>query len=159
MAKDDDSFLDVDLHLLDENWMGQPLLFSHWAKKLAKAKKDLDVAEAELDLVEAELGKAIRRRPEKYGLLKDTDKPVAAAILMQPRYKEAKMVVIEAKYKVAMIQAAVTALDHRKKALEKLVDLHGQNYFSKPKAPKHAKEAMNEMEKRATRSKYGGKDG
>ena len=53
---------------------------------------------------------------------------------VQDEYLEASVAVSKAYHKVNLTQAAVTALEHRKRALEKLVDLHGQNYFAEPHA-------------------------
>jgi hypothetical protein len=47
----------------------------------------------------------------------------------------------------------VAALDHRKKALENLVYLHGQSYFSAPTAPRGMKDRMDEVEKASVRGK------
>jgi hypothetical protein len=50
------------------------------------------------------------------------------------------------RHKASVLKVAVTALDQRKKALEKLVDLHGQDYFSTPRAKGENREKMEELE-------------
>ena len=52
-----------------------------------------------------------------------------------------------------MIQAAVIALDHRKSALERMVSLHGQNYFSTPVISGEGKDNVEEQIKRSVRTK------
>jgi hypothetical protein len=44
---------------------------------------------------------------------------------------------IDAKYEANMASYIITALDHRKKALESLVTLYGQQYFAGPTAPRN----------------------
>ena len=53
---------------------------------------------------------------------------------------------ISTKHKVDVLQVVVDALDHRKKALENLVTLHGMSYFASPKAPKEIRNDVKEVE-------------
>jgi len=153
--------LDIDKNLLDDEWLNQPKLYYNWALQLEDARLELDNAKAEFDVVQSEIDLDIRTNPEDYGELpkdvvdkgKITEKMVAAVLIMQKGYKEAQQTVFEAKHRVGVLQAAVTALDQRKKALEKLVDLHGQKYFAIPRASENSKEAMSQVEKHAVRRK------
>ena len=56
--------------------------------------------------------------------------------MLQPNYKEASQELIDTKYKAEMVRAAVSAIEHRKDALENLVRLYGQQYFAGPKVPR-----------------------
>ena len=58
---------------------------------------------------------------------------IGKAIILAEEYQYAQKLVFIAKHRVDVLSGAVTALDHRKKALENLVDLHGRNYFSTPR--------------------------
>ena len=142
---------DVDKNRLDDEWIDQPRRYFNWAVQLEDARDSLEEAKAEFDVVKSEVDLAIRTNPDDYDLPKVTDKSVAAALITQPEYKEAQQAVFDAKYRVGVIQAAVTALDHRKRALEKLVDLHGQKYFASPRASENSREAMEEVEKGSLR--------
>jgi hypothetical protein len=144
----DESFLEIDSDKLDEEWLNQPDLFFKYAKLKAKTDRELDEAKSELDVVEAELDKAIRNRPEKYDLIKITDKSIEKAILREASYQNALDALNDAKYKSAILDAAVKALDHRKRALENLVFLHGQNYFSSPRANDETKEFARDAERK-----------
>src|SRR6185369_66865 len=75
----------------------------------------------------------IRERPSHYGIMKVTIDAVEAVITEEETYQQAKQDLIASEYKVDMLEAAVKALDHRKKALENLVYLHGQSYFAEPR--------------------------
>lgn len=141
--------LEIDPLQLDKEWLKQPMLFFDFAAELVEAKNVLDQAKAELELIDADIDREIRRDPEKYGVIKITENIVAAIIPSRPKHKEAYTKFIEAKYEVGIIQAAVDALDQRKKALENLVTLHGQNYFAEPRTPKGMGEEVGEMKRSA----------
>lgn len=134
--KTKDNILDIDPDRLDEEWISQPSTFAEYAEKLAEAKREMDVAKGELEVVEAELSKSIRLHPDKYSIEKLTEPIIASTILLQKEYKTAHASFIEAKYNVALVQAMVDALDHKKKALESMVYLWGANYYSTPQENK-----------------------
>lgn len=147
----DKSFIEIDEFNLEKEWVGQPALYLKYAEKAAKARLNLDEADSELELVTADLDKAIRGDPEKYGLEKITESGIKITVPLQDEYQEALKAVNEARYELGIVQAAVNALDHRKRALEKLVDLWQGSYFSEPKSQGDAKEAMEEATKRTVR--------
>jgi len=124
----------IDMNRLDEEWRDQPRLYYEWASHLAEARRDAAEAANSLKATEADLKSAIRNNPVAYGLgEKPTVDAINAAVVAQPDYTLAAKEVLDADYAVDLIGAAVKALDHRKKALENLVDLHGQSYFSTPR--------------------------
>lgn len=153
---EDVDFFSPDLYCLDTEWVKQPKLFFTYASKLAEARKEVEETKAELDVVKAELDKKIRESPESFDIIKLTETALSNTILLQPEYKKVSKKLIDTKYKADIFQAAVTALDHRKSALERLVALQGQNYFATPKAPESHKEQMAEIEKKAIRRKKKG---
>ena len=128
-------FFDIDKNILDEEWVNQPKMFFDYASQLADARKDFEEMKAALDVTSAELDKAIRESPEEFDLEgKTTETLIRNTIIQQKDYQDAQQDVINTQHKVNILQAAVTALDHRKSALERLVSLHGQNYFASPQA-------------------------
>lgn len=150
----DESFLNIDQHNLDAEWLKQPALYFKWAKKAADARRAHEEAKSELDVVKAELSRAIREDPENYGLEKVTEGAVTAAIPEQKEYKVALKAVFDARHSADVYSAVVVALEHRKRALENIVDLFGMNYFSKPKAPTaEAAEKFDEASKREVRGR------
>lgn len=155
---DDSRYLDVsenvveiDENALDREWCNQSQLALRHALKLAEARKDLDYAKADLDVVDSELDRKVRRTPEVFGIEKITEGVVQGWILRQKEHAEANKALIEAKYKVNIIQAVVDAIEHRKKALENLVQLHLASYFSEPKERGDAKGKMRDVERKTTR--------
>ena len=143
----------VDENALDQEWVLQPRKYFRYAAKLADARRDLDQSKTEVELVKAELELAIRSNPEKFDLQKVTEAAVTATVLSQAEYGRARQAALDAKHTVDVLEAAVTALEHRKRALEGLVQLRLANYFSSPKAPEGDREGMAEMEKRLVRGR------
>jgi len=143
--------LDIDKNNLDEEWLNQPALYGTYALLAASARQSYDEAKVALDVTKAEVDKAIRNNPEDFGLSKLTESVINTTIPAQEAYKIAMKEVIEAKHHLDILIAMVSALDHRKTALSKLVDLLLADYFSKPMASEEAKEMTDQMEKRTAR--------
>jgi hypothetical protein len=132
---------------LDKEWCNQPRLRFRYGQELADARRGLATAKAELEVSEAELDLAVRSDPGKYGLEKVTEAAVKSTVPTLKQYQKAKRAVIDAQYAVDVLDAAVSSIDHRKKALEDLVQLFMMDYYSKPKAPEGARERMEEVGK------------
>lgn len=131
----DYSWIEIDKNRLDREWLNQPKLYLEYSDKLAIARRKLDEAESELKVVECDLYRAVRKNPSKFGLDdKPTESSITKTIPSQKEYKEAVEFVNSRKYKVNLLQGVVIALDHRKRALQNLVMLLGQQYFSPPTA-------------------------
>jgi hypothetical protein len=138
MARTEDNFIDINEHELDREWVEQPKLYYKWAKKLADKRLYLDEAKANFDLVKADLDARIRADPDEFDLgEKVTEASVQACILRQVEYVNAQQELNAARHEVNVLEAGVSALDHRKRALEKLVDLYGMQYFAEPTVPKN----------------------
>lgn len=152
MADDNEIDFDprIDEQALDLEWLRQPKLYFKWASAYAAAKRDVSEAKAELDVTKAEVAAEIRKDPGFYGC-KGTVDAVNECAMLQPEYKAALRKLHRMQYHQDVIGAAVSSLDHRKKALENLVDLHSQNYFSEPRAKPASREAVDNMERDAVR--------
>lgn len=137
--------IQIDEYSLDKEWVDQPRKYFRYASKLANAKRELDSSKSTLDIVKAELDLAVRQDPESHGLVKFTEAAGTAAIIRSGAYREAVAIVNNNKFTVDIYQAAVVAMDHRKKALEGLVSLQLSNYFSNPKVPEGSEDRMREV--------------
>lgn len=145
--------LQIDRDSLDVEWVNQPSLYFKHASRLADARRDSDEAKSDLEVMKAELDKQIRSDPTAFGMSKATEVSIAATVSSSAAYQLAQQAVFDAKHKVDIFQALVTALDHRKKALENLVSLWSQSYFAAPKAPEGSEERMEDVKKRSIRRK------
>lgn len=146
---DDFEILNIDQNLLDREWLNQPRFFFRYAKLLADARKVFEEAKANLKIVAAEADKKVRERASKMDQ-KVTEAVVTATVQRRDDYRDAEQAVFTTKHNVDVLDAAVTALEHRKAALENLVRLHGQNYFSTPKADSDNKGMVDDMRMRRT---------
>jgi len=151
---DDFNFFEIDEHNLDKEWIKQPSLYFTWARKLADARLAVDEAKSELDVIKAEASRAIRDDPGEFGFEKVSEAIVATAVNEHPDVMKGVQKLYDARHEHDVYQAAVFALEHRKRALEKLVDLHGQSYFSTPKTHNaKAAERLEDAGKRHVRQK------
>lgn len=146
----DQSIFSIDQLQLDKEWSKQSKLYFDWAEQLAEARTAYDKQESVFEVVQAELDKKIRAEPEKY-VDKATEASIKNAIILQPEYQDADRILRKKKHDMRVLEAAVTALDHKKKALEKMVDLLLSNYYSDPRPPKGMEDRVSGMEKRTIR--------
>lgn len=147
--------LSIDPLALDQEWLEQPNSYVFHASKLADAKKRLDEAKNNLEVVKAELYRSIAADPGLYELAKTTEAAINATIPIQPAYQQAKKEEIEAKHDVQIYEGAVQGLEHRKKALEKLVELHHSGYHSEPRAKRQEnKEEVDQLKQRRHAAKH-----
>ncbi len=152
--REKESVIDIDQDDLVEEWKNQPRLYLEWSSKLADARKKLEEAKATIDVVTAELDDRIRTSPDKYDLEKVTENSVKACILRQEAHAAATSSFQEAKHEVDMLGAMVGALDHRKRALENIVQLWAAQYFSSPSL---TAKSLDSVDKRGKRDLRGGR--
>jgi len=138
--------LEIDSMKLADEWLTQPLQRQIWGERLADAQLELDEAKSNLSVAQAECDREVRENPADHGLAKVTEASVATAVTVDPFVKKAVEKVNKAKHKVNVLQAAVDGLEHRKRALTQLVELHGQDYFATPKMPPGIKTRRRERE-------------
>jgi hypothetical protein len=155
MARDDFQMPEFDPTInpmaLDTEWLAQPNLYYEWATRAADARRRLDEAKADLDLTRANLKKLVTNNPDQFGLVKTTEAAVDNAIIEELDYQTSLKALNKAKHLCDVYGAVLTTLDHRKRALEHLVELHGMNYFSAPRVSGDAGEGMRKAEKKSAR--------
>ena len=144
----------IDENHLDRECIKLPSDYRRFAFAAAEAKKDVQEVKANLDVVQAELAKEIRTNPEKFGLEKVTEAALGGVVILQPRFQEAQKSFFKAQYNQEMCQAVVWALEHKKRALTLLVELHGMGYFSDVKVSAEGKEAVEKMMQAKVRRRH-----
>lgn len=143
----DSTDFQVDESALDREWVAQPARYFRYAELLAAAKLEHARLENELKVAEAEVSVDIRNNPDAYGIkpyrdsVKEGD--VEIRVKLHKRVQAAVKAVNQAQHEIDVLNAACRALDHKKAALENLVSLHGQNYFSTPRERQAANETEN----------------
>lgn len=145
-------FLQIDELRLDKECLRQPGLYMEYAEKLADAKRDLDECRAAESLIAAELSKDARERPAKFDIGdKVTEGAINAAVQAHPKLRAAQAETLKAKHAVDVLSSAVVALEHKKRSLTLLVNLHGQGFFADVRGTKAGKDAVNDKTKETVR--------
>lgn len=137
---------------LDVEAVQQADLFYKWAEKSVEAKTDLNKANLQLDLLEAELQLKCRDKPEEFGLSKITEKGVDTAVKRHGAYIDARKECIEAQRISSLLDKAVMAMEQKKRMIEVLVTLHGQQYFAGPSVPRDLVSEFQEHQKNVSES-------
>ena len=106
-----------------------------YAEQSAKARQHEDELKQQLEVLEAKLAKDMRLEPEKFGLAKVTEAAIKEAVIAHDERQKLSSKIVEAKFEREILQYAVTAFEHRKKALENAVSLYLCGFYSQPKDP------------------------
>jgi hypothetical protein len=127
--------LSINKHRLDDEWLAQPQRMMDVIELAAHEQTRLDRQERELDVVQAEIDARVRANPSHFGLDRVTEAGIKNAVQRSERYAKVYDRWVRLRERVNVLNGAVRAFDQRKKALECLVQLHGQGYFSDPRLP------------------------
>ena len=141
----------IDENNLDKECIRLPSDYLKWAWWSADLKRDADEAKARLAVVQADLSNKVRSSPGDYGLDKVTEAGISAVILSLATFQKAQKGLQEANYQAEMAQAVIWALEHKKRSLTLLVDLHGMGYFSTVKLTQKGRQAVEDMTKQRVR--------
>lgn len=151
---DYDAIISIDKRLLDEECLLQPKLFLKWSNELTHVNSKLKEAKKELKVIAAELAKKMRLNPDLYGLKNNPSEVSINSVMdLQKEYQEQLDMIAVREYDVDMLENVRQALLDRKKELENLVQLHGQQYFSAPKISTDDAHGILEERKRMARFK------
>lgn len=131
----------IDPDELDVECCRQADVFFEWAEQAIESKSKVDKLKRECQQHEAFLLLDVRHNPEQYKLQNPTEKSIAAVVCQLVSYIEMQKGLEAVEKENAMLWKAVEALDQKKRSLDNLVKLHGQNYFAGPKVPHDLSEA------------------
>lgn len=130
---------------LDKECIQLPSDYLKFAHLAADIRAEVDAIKAELEVKHAITSKKVRLSPEKYGIDKPTEASIGAAVIRQTSYQELQTKFGEAKHRYDLAQAIVWALEHKKRSLTLLVELHGMGYHSGVKLSERGAKAAHEM--------------
>ena len=144
--------LNPDPTQLDKEWVRQPKLLLEFADLLSAARKRYDKQKVLNEIVLSKLSADVRSHPGKYKLKSINETAVKNAVASHPVYRKRMLALIDLKEEVDHLTNMVAAIEHRKRALEGLVSLHGQKYFSVPRADENgARQLQDSRTRRVTR--------
>ena len=127
--------LHIDTSDLQSAWLDQAGRYAYFAEQAADARAAADTARFQLDKTEAEVSAAVRKTPSEFGLEKLTEASISNAVKMSKEYETAMMEKIETNRQSETLRGVVTALDHRKKALENLCYMKDREWNAEPHVP------------------------
>jgi hypothetical protein len=126
--------MEIDIANLDREWSEQATRHKLFCDIAAIYGRVHDDAKAAMEVAKALAARGIRKKPEKYLIdAKVTEPAVKESLSLHPVYQKAQTELNQAAHSLEMAKGAVSASQHRKTALEKLVDLWSQSYFGRPK--------------------------
>ena len=134
--------MEIDISALEEEWLSQPALAFKYGKNWAELQKELELAQEEIKLIRSELVEQATGDPEKYlDTAKATANIVEAYYRNHKRHKAQKDKIVQLQFEANVAEIVKTEISiTRKRALENLVSLHGQQYFAGPSIPKTVEE-------------------
>lgn len=142
--------ISIDIDALDVEWLNQANVYWKYSKACADARNEMDTAYQNAKVAEASIGQQMRTDPEQFGLKKSTEGAVADAMKTHKEVVDAREAHLEAKYNYEVLLSAVRSLEMKKEALENLVRLSQQDYFTLPSEPRETgqiKEKLKEKTK------------
>jgi len=140
--------LELDPLQLDVAATMQGELFFKWSQRWVVAREAMDRAKLDLDITENELNIDVRRNPDDYGLDKVTEKLAEAAVKASAKYRKKAEQLIEKRKIAGRLEKAVMAMEQRKRMIEVLITLHGQQYFAGPSVPHNLAETWKEAKEK-----------
>lgn len=131
--------LKIDLNDLHGEWLRQSALYMKYAEMAAQSQRMRDQLKEKIDVVRAECDNEIRNDPalfncptDKSGAFKPTEAWINSTIQRQEKFQKANEEYHSSNYVMNVLKSAVSAFDHRKKALEMEVQLWQGGYYSVP---------------------------
>ena len=143
--------MNIDPQALEVEWLRQSSLYMNYAEKCAMAERRKNSTKEQLEVIKAECDREIRARKIE-AKEKVTESIIEAAIVDNKKHKEGVQLLLTATYEHNILSFVIKALEHRKKALENLVQLYLSGYFSGPKEPRNG-ESIREKIMESTQSK------
>jgi hypothetical protein len=125
----------IDPLRLDVECLRQAEVFYKWSEQAVLARCATEEAKTRLGDLQSKLELAIRKDPERHGIFKVTDASVAARVAGDPSVRKATERLHKLRKAERLLAATVDSLEMKKRMLEHLVTLHGQQYFAGPATP------------------------
>jgi hypothetical protein len=128
----------IDPEALDVECVRQAEVFFKWAERAVVSRGKVDRVKLRAEVCEATLQLSCRKNPEAFGIEgRATDASISAAVQTHKDYLEMQAKYFKARDESAMLEKVVMAMEMKKKMLENLVVLHGQQYFAGPSTPRN----------------------
>jgi len=134
--------LSIDKDALDKELVTYSEVFMKWSEYLAEAMAERDDKRSEIEIKKAQLDKEIRVAPKDFGLEKVTESAISNVITENEKIQELNKEYAEFVKRVNILSAARDAMNHKRRMLEKVVELFLAGYWSDPKLRKESKNEL-----------------
>lgn len=153
----DPGVFEIDEGDLAGEWGRQPGVTYRAGEAVADAEHAVAQAKAALEVLEAELRRAVRADPARYGLDKVTEQALADVVACSKQRKAAVAEVNRLRHAVDVLKAKLGAVQDRRRALERMVELLQINYYGEPRESRTPPGAAATMSQAAARRPLRGK--
>lgn len=127
----DPQMFTIDSKHLDIEWGKQANSAFECSRIAAQARLVFEDFTRQYDVARAEAYSLIRQDPSQFGMTaKPTEAAIDAVLTCMPQLRELSEKISAARYQLNLAQAAVNAIENKKKALEGLTSLLAMNYYS-----------------------------
>lgn len=128
--------LQIDPNQLDVEAAQQGELFFKWAERAIEAKQAYERAKLRLDVKQAEISFEVRKDHRAFGLDKVTESAIDSTVRQNEDVLRHTDEMMDAKEAMLYLDKAVEAMEMKKRMIEVLITLHGQQYFAGPSVPR-----------------------
>lgn len=142
--------LSIDKYKLDQECITHSALYYHYSEMAAVAKNQVGILQDNLKLIMGEVNIAIRNKLMKDDV-KITEALVNAEVEKSTKVTDARDELRKAELNLTILQAGVSAFEHRKSQLDNLVKLYCAGYFAMPSSPGKQRDSINEQVARDAR--------
>lgn len=126
--------------------------FFDWAELSADTRAAAESADFGYDEVRSRIALKCRANPGEFGLEKATESAIEAVVDTHPAVRAAFDNLTDARRESARAANAANAMEQRKRMIEVLITLHGQQYFAGPSVPRDLVSAYKEHQERNGRA-------
>lgn len=126
----------IDPEALDVESVRHADLYFKWAERSVEAQIELEFLALDLDVLKGRLQMECREYPDRFNVKNITETAIKSAVESCPPYVDAFKKYLAAKGEKLMLEKAETAMEVRKRMLDNLIKLFGQEYFAGPAAPR-----------------------
>lgn len=135
--------LEIDINRLDQECVDHPKLYFEVSSALTDVREKYERFKLRLDIQVGELKLDIIRNPQAYEVEKTPEYVIDSLVNRDPRIIEIRKEMHKLKAEIDTLQAGVNSLEHKKRMIESLVTLHGNQYFASPRTSSAGMEEIN----------------
>lgn len=146
-ANDYKKDLMIDPDILDILWVRHPNIYMKYSEAAALANDLVRKKKNDLEVIDARIDQELRIAGEGK-TTKMTADAVKAAITADDRHINALIEYNDALYKAELCGSAVKAMEHKKTALQNMVQLCLSGYFALPKIPRDLKNEIKKLDEK-----------